>query len=555
LQPQRGARLLVRPLLSGRDYHALHHENPFFRFDPEIVSSEVRWTPYAGVPATTARHNGVYRHEPLWYRGFQYDQERERGMDFAEDLASPGVFEFDLSAGDAELVLTADLCPAGLLKEEALGGSVSVVRDAERDRRARLGSPIERAADAYLVQRGDGTTIIAGYPWFGDWGRDTFIALRGLCVATGRFDDARRILMAWAGRDSRGVLPNRFADQGDTPEYNSVDASLWFVIAADDLMREAHAAGRSLTTQDSQTLRRAVERILAGYTAGTHHGIRMDEDGLLAAGAAGVQLTWMDARVGSRVITPRIGKPVEIQALWLNALRIAARWERRWVKTLELGLRSFRRKFWNDADGCLYDVIDVNHVAGLTDPSFRPNQILAVGLPLCLLRKDRARQVVDRVEEQLLTPMGLRSLAPGHPDYAQRYRGGPEHRDSVYHQGTVWPWLLGPFVEAWLRVRDESPSARTLARARFLDPILRHLDEAGVGHISEVADAEAPHVPGGCPFQAWSLGEILRLDKRVLAEPSTVTAAGRRRSPEPTQGRSTTLPLEAAAVDILAAPT
>ncbi len=523
---QCGAALRVRPLLSGRDSHALHHENAAFRFEAECAESRVRWWPYPDVPATTVHHNGRYSHAPVWYRGFQYDEERRRGFDYVEDLASPGTFDFDLSDGEAALILTADtadghLPPIG----SPIDGPLASLRAAERHRRAAFGSALERAADDYVASRGNSKTVIAGYPWFADWGRDTFIALRGLCLATGRIDDAHRILVSWANTDSDGVLPNRFPDGGGAPEYNSVDASLWFIIAAREFLTEAAAVRHHVSDADTKILRKAIQRILAAYAAGTHHGIRLDSDGLLAAGEPGVQLTWMDARVGGRVITPRVGKPVEVQALWLNALRIGAEWAPGWHDVFSLGLKSFRRRFWNDADGCLRDVIDVNHVRGDDDPSLRPNQILAVGgLPLCLLPRDRARRLVSLVEARLLTPLGLRSLAPGHPDYAPRYFGNPDQRDAAYHQGTVWPWLLGPFVEAWLRVRGDSEQAKAEARARFLAPMLRHLTESGIGHVSEVMDAEPPHTPGGCPFQAWSVGEVLRLDRRVLAQAASAAS-------------------------------
>jgi predicted glycogen debranching enzyme len=517
LDAQAGVRLRIRPLMSGRDYHALHHENPYFRFEPQEAGSGLRWMPYPGVPSITIRHNGRYRHEPDWYRRFQYDAERERGFDGIEDLASPGVFEYDLAAGEAQLTLSAGDAPACT--------SVARCRAIERQRRAGFSSPLERAADTYLVSRAQGRTVIAGYPWFGDWGRDTFIAMRGLCLATGRLDDAREVLLSWAGQDSGGVLPNRFPDGGGAPEYNSVDASLWYIIAAHELMTVAAGARRPLTAGDQKTLRAACARILRGYSAGTHHGIHQDDDGLLAAGEPGVQLTWMDARVGERVITPRIGKPVEIQALWINALRIASAWEPRWGEAFERARRCFRQRFWNERDGCLYDVVDADHIPGRVDAAFRPNQVLAMGgLPLNLLSRERARRVLAGVEDRLSTPMGLRSLAPGEPGYAARYEGGPEQRDSVYHQGTVWPWLMGPFVEAWVRVRGDSAEARVEARRRFLEPMLAPLLEAGIGHISEVAHAEAPHTPGGCPFQAWSLGEALRLDRVVLAAPSAAAA-------------------------------
>jgi glycogen debranching enzyme len=268
-----------------------------------------------------------------------------------------------------------------------------------------------------------------------------------------------------------------------------------------------------------------LDSIIDAHVRGTRYHIRVDPaDGLLYAGEPGVQLTWMDARVGDRVVTPRAGKPVEVQALWINVLRIASRWNARWEGVYLQALRSFRSRFWNKERDCLFDVIDVDHVAGDNDGSMRPNQVLAVGgLPLCLLDQRRARAVVDRVEARLLTPLGLRSLGADEPRYAAMYRGGPEQRDLVYHQGTVWPWLIGPFVEAWLRVRPDRPGLRNDARERFLKPLLRHLDEAGAGHVSEVADAEFPHRPGGCPFQAWSLGELIRLDRVVLAAPAAGT--------------------------------
>ncbi|MDB4983506.1 MAG: Amylo-alpha6-glucosidase, partial [Myxococcales bacterium] len=233
-------------------------------------------------------------------------------------------------------------------------------------------------------------------------------------------------------------------------------------------------------------------------------------------------LTWMDARVDGRVVTPRIGKPVEVQALWLNALAAAATFEgsadARWGELLARGRASFEPRFWNDERGCLYDVVDVDHQPGAVDASLRPNQLFAVGgLPLALLSGARARAVVDVVERALVTPMGPRSLAPGEAGYVGRYDGGVAARDAAYHEGTVWPWLLGPFVEAFVRVRGETAEAKALARERFVAPLRAHLEEAGVGHVSELADADAPHAPNGCPFQAWSLGELLRLERVVLA--------------------------------------
>ncbi|HEU4333121.1 MAG TPA: amylo-alpha-1,6-glucosidase, partial [Candidatus Eisenbacteria bacterium] len=252
--------------------------------------------------------------------------------------------------------------------------------------------------------------------------------------------------------------------------------------------------------------------------AGTRFGIRLDEDGLLACGEPGVQLTWMDAKIGDWVVTPRTGKPVEVQALWINALRIGADLAAEWGPRYEKARAAFEARFWDDEAGALYDVVDVNHVPGAVDAAFRPNQIFAVGgLPIAVLDGERARRVVDAVEERLLTPVGLRSLAPDAVGYAPRYEGGVLQRDGSYHQGTVWPWLIGPFVEAWVRVRGDSAEAKVEARERFLTPLLAHLDTAGLGHVSEIADADPPHAPRGCPFQAWSVAEALRLERVVLA--------------------------------------
>ena len=523
-----GLRLVVRPFLSGRDAHALHHENPSCRADATAFPERVRWQPYPSVPAVLSLFNGSYVHAPVWYRGFQLDEERARGFEYLEDCLSPGLLSWDLAGREAVWILGA----MGLAGTEQLGSrpAAEVFRGferAERARRAAFPSRLHRAADAYLVRRGDGETIVAGYPWFTDWGRDTFIALRGICLATGRLDAASGILRKWAGTVSQGMLPNRFVDQGGEPEFNSVDASLWFGVAVWEYLRAAEAAGRSVGPREQELLVEAIRKILAGYLRGTRYGIRMDRDGLLQAGVPGVQLTWMDAKLGDRVVTPRIGKPVEVQALWLNALRIGAAFDPAWTEPFERGLASFRSRFWNAERGCLYDVVDADGVAGKHDASVRPNQILAVGgLPFPMIEGDEARKIVATVKRLLQTPMGLRSLAPDDPAYRPRYAGGPAERDSAYHQGTVWPWLVGPFVEAWLRTEGDTPAVRAEIRSACVDPLLRHLDEAGLGHVSEVADGDPPHTPGGCPFQAWSVGELLRVVALLDAQPEQGAGAG-----------------------------
>ena len=350
-------------------------------------------------------------------------------------------------------------------------------------------------------------------------GATRFIALRGLCLSSGRLREARAILIEWAGAVSEGMLPNRFPDRGQTPEFNSVDASLWYVVAVHDYLQtlETESSNADMADSDVQKLYSAIDAILTGYSRGTRFRIRVDDDGLVACGQPGVQLTWMDAKVRDWVVTPRIGKPVEVQALWLNALGVASRFSPRWNELFEKGKASFENRFWNEAAGGLFDVVDCDHKAGVNDPSLRPNQIFAVGgLPLSLLKGEKARRVVETVETNLLTPIGLRSLAPKEPAFAPHYEGGVVQRDGAYHQGTVWPWLIGPFVEAWLRVRDSTGAAKAEARRQFLAPFQNHLREAGLGHISEIADAEGPFTPRGCPFQAWSMGEYIRLEQTVL---------------------------------------
>lgn len=515
--------LKVRPLLSGRDYHALHHENPAFNFSAQISGDQscVSWQPYGGLPVVGAATNGVYTHAPDWYRNFCYVREQERGLDYREDLATPGVFSFDIASGEAVMILSASSASSASGKSDT-ATSILIANDkttaathaaylaqTEQQRRNALGSRLQRSADAYIVTRNEGRTMLAGFPWFTDWGRDTFIAMRGLLIASNRLDDAEAILLEWAGTLSEGMLPNRFPDYGDAPEYNSVDASLWFVVALHEYLATQHASAATRAH-----LQQAAEAILTGYTNGTRFNIAAcADDGLLRCGVPGVQLTWMDAKVGDWVVTPRIGKPVEVQALWINALRIASAWNPQWQQPAERATLSFRQRFVDPATQALFDNVDVDHVPGTVDRAIRPNQVFAIGgLPFPLLEGAAARAVLGQVEAQLLTPLGLRSLAPSDPAYRGHYGGSPLERDGAYHQGTVWLWLIGPFVEAWLRVNGASAPNLAQARARFLAPLYAHLDCAGLDHLSEIADGDAPHTPAGTPFQAWSLGELLRVE-------------------------------------------
>jgi predicted glycogen debranching enzyme len=508
--------LHIRPFFSGRDFHGAHHENSNFAFTPELSPAGQRWQFYAGVPAVLAHSNGAYLHQPSWYRHFLYDEELARGLDAQEDLAAPGTYTFDLNAGPAVLIFAAE----GLgqpLSEESLPADklAEQLAQTEITRRSSFSSPRLRAAEAYLVRRGSGGTIIAGYPWFGDWGRDTFISMRGLCLATGHWQNAREILVAWSGTVSQGMLPNRFPDTGDVPEYNSVDASLWYVIVVCEFLQDPQAA--ALPAPEKETLLAAVDAILTGYQHGTRFAIRADTDGLLACGVPGVQLTWMDAKVDDWVVTPRVGKPVEVQALWLNALGLAAHHFPQWQAAYDQGRAAFEQRFWNESRGCLYDVVDVDHQPDTVDDLIRPNQIFAVGgLPLAFFAGERAARVVQLVQDRLWTPLGPRSLAPGEKNYAPYYVGDRWHRDGSYHQGTVWPWLAGPFLQAWVHVRGDTAEARTQARELLQASELPRLDLQGLNHIPEIADAEPPHTARGCPFQAWSIGEFLRLEHKIL---------------------------------------
>ncbi len=510
----RGAlRLHVRPFLSGRPFHALERHDETPRFPLRVAAGELAW----GLPgpldvrASPHAQSWVWREDPVVLRQALFTAERARGLDHLADLASPGVFE--LAGEDVSLVF-------GVTGDGSLP-RFAALAEAERRRRARLAprdapartAQLMRAADAYLVRRGPGRTIIAGYPWFGDWGRDTFIALRGLCLATGRLDVAADVVRTWAAHVEGGMLPNRFPD-GEAPEYHSVDAALWYAFVAGETL-DALAAVGERDPELEGAVRGAVLAILAGHRDGTRHGSVVEGDGLLRAGAPGLQLTWMDAKVGDHVVTPRIGKPIEIQALWIHALRVGERFDPSWALYRERAEASLAARFPLRGGG-LADVVDPEDVAGSADGRLRPNQLFALGgLREVLVPATVAAKALARVEAELWTPLGPRSLAAREDGYQPRYGGGVVERDGAYHQGTVWPWLLGPFVDAWLAVHGDTAASRAAARARFLPALHAHLDAAGLGHVSELADAEAPHTPRGAPFQAWSVGELLRVTKRL----------------------------------------
>jgi predicted glycogen debranching enzyme len=504
--------LELRPLIAFRDYHSLTHENTSINQEVKERPGLVSVSPYIGLPELYLANNASkVEAAGDWYRRFEYQAERERGLDFVEDLFNPCVLRFSLNSQSKATVVAST--------EEHNAKAAEQYRDSEISRRranARC-SPVENdfvkaltaAADHYIVSRDDQKTVIAGYHWFSDWGRDTMIALPGLTLPTGRYDAARGILRAFAQHVDHGMLPNRFPDAGETPEYNTVDATLWFFEAV-----RAFLAYTGDLEFIQKHLYGVLSEIVAWHVRGTRFGISQDPTGLLSSGEPGVQLTWMDAKVGDWVVTPRHGKPVEIQALWYNALcileDIAARLgdapaRQRYKSMAALTKSSFNREMWNEAGGYLFDVV----TEGKPDSSIRPNQIFAVSLPHSMLTPKRAKQVVSIVQQHLLTPYGLRTLAPSDPRYHGQYTGDAVSRDGAYHQGTVWPWLIGPFITAYVKVNGGSESARRQAE-RWLIPLKDHLEEAGLGHISEIFDGDAPHRPVGCIAQAWSVAEVLR---------------------------------------------
>ena len=503
----------VRPLIAFRDYHSTTHENG--ALDPNVDTKDGLTTlkPYSDLPALHLAHDAAQIDtNGFWYRNFQYAVEQERGLDFAEDLFSPCAFTFDLKQ-KTKVSIIASTERRDVRKADAY-------RKAELERRKRLSgkpaqaqmnqlvSTLTAAADQFIVARERGKTVIAGYHWFADWGRDTMIALPGLTLATGHAEIAKSILAEFAAHVDQGMLPNRFPDAGETPEYNTVDATLWFFEAVRSLLQY---------TNDFEFVRAnlyaVLKDIIDWHVKGTRYQIHVDDDGLLYSGEPGVQLTWMDAKVGDWVVTPRHGKPVEIQALWYNALRVmeqlAAKFKdgkakKKYAVMADKVRASFNGVFWNEEAGCLYDVVNGDG----RDASVRPNQVIAISLTNSMLSQDRAASVLRVVESELLTPRGLRTLSPHDPNYIGRYEGDPRSRDGAYHQGTVWPWLMGPFITAYVKTFGAKVGRKFAIQ--WLSTFQDHSTEACLGQVSEIFDGDAPHTPRGCVAQAWSVAELLR---------------------------------------------
>jgi len=533
----------LAPMLAVRPIHHLGHRHEGFRVeavsapaaderggspDPPRAGAGFRCLSH-GAPSvflwTDAEASASVN--PLWYYAVLRRVERDRGFDHFEDVLTPGRLTFR-GAGPAEWHVFCSFDPPRVIDVQAarkahLARQVELALCAGSPRDGRV-ARLARAADAFLVRRRTGgedlATVVAGYHWFSDWGRDTMIALPGLAMETGRLDVAEKVLRAFAAATSEGMIPNRFAEETGLPEYNTVDASLWFLQAVAAYLRAG--GGEAFVCEH---LWAPAREICERYARGTRFGISCGPDHLVTAGSPDTQLTWMDAKVRGRPVTPRYGKAVEICALWISGLSLMREMASRLhlecpapAAAVEDTRRAFEGLFWNPAAGGLYDCVLPD---GHKDAAVRPNQIFAVGLPHAPLAGEKAKAVVRQVREKLLTPRGMRTLSPDDSAYCGRYVGGPDERDAAYHQGTAWPWLLGPYVDAVFAA--ECPECARAEAAQILAGLLDSMEEAGLGFIGEVYDGDPPHRPGGCIAQAWSVAAAIHIWRRLEAAGSGLT--------------------------------
>lgn len=536
--------LNILPFCLYRDYHEITQGRPDWRFLVDSLGNgcQVRASAGALPYRLWLGREAMFTPTGVWYWHVRHRHDQERGLNSVEDVYQPGTLRVPIRPGvRVTLVMSAEEQNAPALgstkHEEYVAQALrrhqrrikQLLDIADRSttnlaKRDPVHARLVLAADQFIVTRPqvaerqngvarahlspDSKTIIAGYPWFADWGRDSMISLPGLLLCTGRYSEARGLLKAFISYAYQGLIPNRFPDHNEAPEYNTADAALWLFSALHNYLT---------VTNDRSLLKdlfpRLVE-IIQWYQQGTAYGIGMDPaDGLLRASAPGLQLTWMDAKIGEWVVTPRRGKPVEVNALWYCALACMEKWAVDLsVDAFQYGQlrsrveQSFTNRFWYSAGGYLYDVVDVDGIRDQNDASLRPNQLLAASLSHHLLTKAQACSILQQVTDHLLTPLGLRSLSPQDPAYHASFNGDPLHRDGAYHQGTVWPWLLGPYIDVHLRVNHDYAAVLPL-----LTPLVRHLWDACIGTISEVTEPEPPFEPAGCFAQAWSVAELLRI--------------------------------------------
>lgn len=480
---KRPIRLILRPLVCHKPYHTNFVSELSYPGHVEVAPDHLTIV-HEGIGLKLAFQGCICEAVQGWYYRFEHAREADRGLDPRDDLFCPCELTCDLRPGDT-FTLTATA------QGPNIGPSPAIETATCKD-------PLVESALQFLVRTKERTSIIAGYPWFTDWGRDTMISLSGVCLATGHVEEARLILADYASQMRQGLIPNRFVEAGETPEYNTVDASLWFV----------NAAYRTLEADWNDAFAAkivsAIEEIVDWHRLGTLFGIKMDpEDGLITQGVPGVQLTWMDAKVGDWVVTPRHGKPVEINGLWINALRALA-----WItermggdpgpnrEAADLAESTFHRKFWSSHYGWYFDTVDP------FDAQLRPNQLIPLSLPFGPIDPVRAEAVLEACESKLLTPFGLRTLAPFELHYHGRYTGAMHELDAAYHQGTAWPWLLGIYWDAHLRTRGSLPAGR-------YETAVAMMDQRGIGGVAEVYDGDEPQSPNGCPWQAWSVATLL----------------------------------------------
>jgi predicted glycogen debranching enzyme len=504
--------LQLLPLIAARGYHQLQHSYNNIFWDVDFNNGLFHNQPFKGAPDIYISVPGsIYQPVNKWYYHFNYLQEKYRGLDFEEDLFNHGLFKVQMKDGDALHII--------ISTENPTGKNPDTLFEQERIRKLSLLSTVSGdllrqlvlASDQFIVKRDQLKTVIAGYHWFTDWGRDTMISLPGLCLGTSRYEDAKKIIDVFAKSVSEGMLPNRFQDNNEPPEYNNVDGTLWYFNAVFSYLQK---------TNDRKFILKEILPVLTSivewHFKGTRYHIHVDSDGLLYAGEQGQQLTWMDARIGNWVVTPRMGKPVEIEALWYNALKIyetllilnGETYEAKSIfEKAEQAKKSFEEKFWFEEGNYLIDLIDQE---GKPDISIRPNQVFALSLPFHLIDGEKAKSVMNILRTKLYTPVGLRSLSPDDPRYKGHYGGSPFLRDASYHQGPVWSWLLGPYIEAGMKTIGESFRMEALD---MIDRFTYHLNEGCIGTVSEIFDGDAPHHPRGCVAQAWGVAETFRVIK------------------------------------------
>ena len=505
----------IRPLLSFRDFHDLRHQ------DSEPISCAVDGLSVRASSANASMalelSTGRWQVDRQSWQNFAYSIDQQRGQAWQEQLEAPVLGTCSLTTEQPTVTLVARATsarPVTPLMQLSSSAQSSTDRTLER---------LEAASEAYVVRRlvpgrsEQGVSVIAGYPWFADWGRDAMISLPGLLLGRGSCKLAHEVLATFGSALLEGLIPNRFDDRKPSAHYNTADASLWYIQAL------GHLAQSELESDREHEMARHIEtarQILHWYRRGTHFGIRVDTDGLVHAGSSGKALTWMDAICDGKPATPRVGKPVELSALWYSGLLTVAALTEDSAEATSLKNEaavtadSFISSFWDEQRGCLFDVLVPDGADVVPDKSVRPNQIFACSLPHTMLTQSQQHRILEQVESLLLTPMGLRTLAPKSDGYCPRYEGSMSERDQAYHNGTVWPWLMGPYIMARLASASD-PKAIAPELLQRLEPLLASMDDDCIGHIAEIYDGDAPHYPHGCRAQAWSVAEILRAVKKL----------------------------------------